>query len=369
MSDADVIVLGAGVIGAAIAFELSAAGRRVRVIEVRGPGRGATQASAGVLAPYIEGHHSETLTTLGRRSLDLYDDFVGRVVRSAGRAVAHGRIGTLEIATDEHQASQLRESAERLTGHHIDATWMSGPSVAEVEPAVTTSATGALLIPSHGFVSAPDLIAALIDAASHHRTIFEHGTRAISVESTGAAVRVFTDSGQWEAAHVIVAAGSWSGQIAVPEVVTAPVRPVRGQLLVLRLADQLLRHIVWGSDCYLVPWPDGTVLLGATMEDVGFDERATVTGVRGLLEAARRLVPALEEATFEGVRVGLRPAGPDHLPLVGASSTVPGLVYAAGHFRNGVLLAPLTARLVSEIVGGKTSDPALAALAPARAGL
>ncbi len=356
-------------IGAAIAFELAAAGRRVRVIDARGPGRGATQASAGVLAPYIEGHKSETLRALGRRSLDLYDDFVEHVARSADRAIAYGRIGSIEIALGEEQASQLQQSAERLTRSGIDAHWMSGRSVVDVEPGVTPSARGGLVIPAHGFVGASDLTIALVEAAIRHGAIFDHGTRALTIQSSGATLRVLTDAGRWEADDVIVAAGSWSSQIAVPGVDVAPFHPVRGQLLVLRMPHPVLRRIMWGPDCYLVPWPDGTVLVGATMEDVGFDERATVQGVAGLLEAARRLVPALNEAAFEGVRVGLRPAGPDHLPLVGASATMPHLIYATGHFRNGVLLAPLTALLIGEIVSGKTSDPALELLAPARAGL
>jgi glycine oxidase len=361
--------VGAGVIGAAIAYELAAAGARVRVIDARGPARGATQASAGVLAPYIEGHASEALSTLGRRSLDLYDDFVDRIARAVERPIAYGRIGTLEVALDDEQASLLRQSAERLTRHGVDAHWLSGQDLANTEPAVAPSAVGGLLIPIHGFVGAVDLTSAMVAAASRHGVIFEHGTRALGVESAGAALHVLTDAGRWEARHVVVAAGSWSGQLAVPGATAAPVRPVRGQLLVLRQSQPTLGRIVWGRDCYLVPWPDGTVLVGATMEEVGFDERATVQGVAGLVEAARVLVPSLAEAAFEGVRVGLRPAGPDHLPLVGPSTRLPGLIYAAGHFRNGVLLAPLTAVLVKEIVGGSMSDPALALLAPARAGL
>jgi glycine oxidase len=137
----------------------------------------------------------------------------------------------------------------------------------------------------------------------------------------------------------------------------------------LALPSRRLTHAMWGPECYLVPWPDGSVLVGATVEDVGFDERSTVAGVTRLTEAACTLVPELSTASFAAVRVGLRPAGPDPLPIVGPCAAIPGLIFATGHFRNGVLLAPLTAELVRQMVAGKTDDPALSLLHPARVGL
>jgi glycine oxidase len=369
VSDYDVIVLGAGVIGAAVAFELAASGYRVRVIDAREAGLGATQASAGVLAPYIEGHESRALSALGRRSLDLYDEFVDRVARAAERKINYGRIGTIEVALDQAHASRLRQVADALVRDGVETRWLDARETMAAEPGVAPAAVAALLTPMHGFVGAADLTHAMVFAAARHGAIFEHHTKALSVEPSGASLRVLTDAGRWEADRVVLAAGSWSGQVGLPGADNAPLRPVRGQLLVLRQPASTLQHIVWGRDCYLVPWPDGTVLVGATMEDVGFDEHATVHGVATLTHAAQALVPALEGATFETVRVGLRPAGPDELPWVGASTRIPGLIYAAGHFRNGVLLAPLTAWLVKQIVVGDTSDAAFASLAPSRAGL
>jgi glycine oxidase len=144
---------------------------------------------------------------------------------------------------------------------------------------------------------------------------------------------------------------------------------VRGQLLHLAWQTaQPLRHVLWGSRGYIVPWLNGRVLVGATVEDVGFDERATASGVAGLLQAGGELVPQLWQASFVEVRVGLRPASADGLPVVGRSAVVPGVVYAAAHYRNGVLLAPLTAMFVKQIVLGTGDDPALASLSPARFG-
>jgi len=150
-----------------------------------------------------------------------------------------------------------------------------------------------------------------------------------------------------------------------------PVRPVRGQLLHLGWKGAPLRRVTWGDHCYLVPWDDGTVLLGATMEEVGFDERTTVEGISGLLKAACDLLPAASDAALLSARVGLRPGTPDALPIIGWSDALPNLMYATGHFRNGVLLSPLTAQLVADaMIDGApgNNDPALAAIGPARFG-
>lgn len=363
------IVLGAGVIGAAVAFELSAAGHRVRVIEARNAGRGATQASAGVLAPYIEGHDSPVLSALGRRSLDLYDDLIARVVAASERPIVYERHGTLEVALNDDHADRLRRSATARSGDAVAAHWLDAAAITATEPALSSSACGALFTAIHGYVAAGSLTDALVAAAARHGAIFDYGTRALAVARDGDLVRVQTDAGAWHGEYVVLAAGSWSGEIAATGAAPVPVRPMRGQLLVLRQPVPTLRRVVWGQDCYLVPWPDGTVLVGATMEDVGFDERATVAGVAGLMQAAWALVPGLQHAAFEAVRVGLRPASPDGLPLVGVSRHVPGLIHASGHFRNGLLLAPLTARLVHDLVNGHTGDTALPALSPARVGL
>ena len=167
----------------------------------------------------------------------------------------------------------------------------------------------------------------------------------------------------------MLATGCWSGRIDLAGAPPLPVRPVRGQLLALRWPEDELPHrTVWGPRCYTVPWPDGTMLVGATVEEVGFDERTTVAGVHDLLEAVVGIDAARRNASLSGVRVGLRPATPDDRPIIGASGRIEGLVYATGHYRNGVLLAPITARIVADIVEGKPRAAALDACAPGRFG-
>ena len=367
----EVVVIGAGVIGAACAFELATSGARVTVFEARHVGRGASQASAGVLAPYIEGHEEGPLRQLGRRSLDMYDAFTQRLLEASGLIVQYTRGGTLEIALEPDHADNLKQSATTLNADGVAAHWLDAAELGHVEPLAASGAIGALLIEMHGFVGVPEFTDALAAAAMRAGARFALEARVLSVSSAAnGRLVVNTESGPTVADRVVLAAGSWAGQIRIEGLKTPlGVKPVRGQLLHLAWQTaQPLRHVLWGTDCYIVPWLNGRVLVGATVEDAGFDERATAAGVRDLLEAGCALVPHLWQASFEEVRVGLRPGSPDGLPLIGESQVLPGLIYATGHYRNGVLLTPLTAALVSALVQGDASDPALSVTTPTRIG-
>jgi len=228
---------------------------------------------------------------------------------------------------------------------------------------------GSLMIETHGFVAAGDLTRALAVAATRAGARFVEQGRVHRIASHDGRMVVDADRGSLNGDAVVVAAGSWSGEISI-EGVTAhvPVRPVRGQLLSLAWVGTPLRRVTWSRRCYLVPWEDGTVLVGATVEEVGFDERATVTGVHDLLDAACAVVPNARTAGFLAARAGLRPATTDGLPIVGASRAVPNLMYASGHYRNGVLLAPLTAQLVADAMLENRVDPLMTPLSPSRFG-
>ena len=367
-SATDVLIIGGGVIGCAVAFELAEAGARVRVLEGRRTGGGASQASAGVLAPYVEGHDSKVLRALGRRSLDLYATFVARAVERSGRPVEFARCGTLEVAVTESDAVRLHRARKMIAAEGVTGKWLEDRALLEAEPALHPGVLGALRIPSHAYVNVPALTAALEAAAVERGAEVMTGVAATSIAPDAAGLVVQTSSGAYHASQVVLAAGAWAAALAPAGADPMPVRPVRGQLLYLATPPGTLRHVVWASDVYLVPWADGTVLVGATSEDVGFDERATAGGVSQLLHAATALVPALADATFVEARSGLRPGSPDDLPYLGRSEVLPGLIYACGHYRNGALLAPLTATLVRQLVQGDVTDEALAAVAPARAG-
>ena len=362
----NVTIAGAGVIGCAIAHELAARGARVRVLDSRVPGGGATRASAGILAPHIEGH-DRTLLSLCVRSLGMYDAFLARVATDSAEDVEYERHGTIQIATNLNDANELKRAARALGDAGVEHRLLDAVNVRRSEPSVTAEAVAGLHILSHGHVAASDLTRALVAAAMRHGATFDIGS-AVAIEG-GDVARVRTSGEIVESDAVIIAAGSWTTSVDGVRAAPESLKPIRGQLLQLRLPERPASHVIWGSQCYLVPRRDGAVLVGATMEDVGFDERTTSTGVQQLLDAALTLMPALRGAAFEEVRVGLRPRTADELPAVGASSTMPHVFYATGHYRNGVLLAPLTARLVADLVLEGKVDEDLALLQPRRLGL
>src|SRR4051812_14221701 len=365
----DVIVVGAGIVGCAIACELARRGASVDIIDERPIGMGATQASAGVLAPYIEAREGSPLLELTIRSLAMYDDFIARTVADSGVAVMYRRTGTLDVAGSDVEMQLLRDRAERLARRSVPALLLDAVTVRNEEPHLGDGAAGGLLIETHGFVAASDLTRALAAAARRCGAQLIEPSRVRRIVRAGGDVVVDTGRGSLTGNAVVIAAGSWSGEVAIDGVSgRVPVRPVRGQLLALAWTGTPLRRVTWSNRCYLVPWDDGTLLVGATVEEVGFDERATVAGVRDLLDAASEIVPHAWSAGFKGVRVGLRPATSDGLPVIGASARAPNVMYATGHYRNGVLLAPLTATLVADAMIDGRLDPVLAAVSPSRFG-
>lgn len=364
----DALVIGAGVIGTAVAFELAEAGAKVRLLEAGSPGAGASRASAGVLAPYLEGHDNPVLRELGRRSLDMYDGFVQRVTAKAGLPVEFDRRGTLEIAVSDEDEARLTASHAALAKEKIGAKWLDAKAVAKLEPHVRGDVRGGLLNPLHAAVNVPALTAAQAAAAVKAGVKLTTGMAAATLIEENRLAVVQTAEGIWRADHIVVANGTSAPGLTVSGSDPLPVRPVRGQLLQLKAAQDSIKHVLWAPGVYLVPWRDGTVLVGATSEHVGFDDRATAEGVAGLIAAATGLVPKLAGATFQHAKSGLRPGSPDELPFIGRSDVVKNVIFATGHYRNGALLAPLTATLVTRLAQGDSSDPALKALDPQRVG-
>jgi len=369
-----VTIVGAGIVGCAIAYELASRGIRVRVIDARGAGLGATRASAGMLAPHLEGHVAPLLA-LGIRSLGMYDEFIRRVTADSGHAIEYERTGTLQVARTAAEAADLCTAARALATAGVGHMLLDAHQTRQMEPELATDVAASLHVSEHAYVAAVPLTHGLLAAAAKHGA--EMITAQVTAIESGDGPRVLTSSGAFDADAVIIAAGTWSDDVAGPidagsdmrDPARTTVKPIRGQLIRLRLASRAASRVIWGNRCYLVPWRDGSVLVGATSEDVGFDETATASGVRYLLEASAELLPVLHGAAFEGVRVGLRPMTRDELPAIGPSSTMRNVFYATGHYRNGVLLAPLTAALVADIVLDGGRSPELALVRPGRLGL
>jgi glycine oxidase len=367
----DIVVVGAGVVGCAVAYELARRGASVQIVDGRRPvGMGATQAAAGVLAPYIEGGEGNSVfLDLAVRSLHLYDSFISEVASDSGVAIRYHRTGTLEVTTSDDRMTSLRNIAARLEAQGLPLHLFDGQAARAEEACLSGDVVGGLLISAHGFVGASDLTRALAAAARRHGAQLVEGSHVQRIVEVHGDLVVETGRGPLTGNAVVLAAGSWSGQIEIVGLgASIPVRPVRGQLLQVMWNGPPLRRVIWGERCYLVPWDDGTLLVGATVEEAGFDERTTVAGVRDLLDAACDLVPSAWTAGFLGARAGLRPASADHLPIIGASQVLPNLMYATGHYRNGVLLAPLTAQLVADAMLDNRIDPALEATSPRRFG-
>lgn len=357
-----IIVVGAGIVGCAVAHELASRGADVHLFDARGVGQGATRASAGMLAPALD-HHLPELRRLASRSLSMYDEFIRRVERDAGGRIEYARSGTLNVALGESEAAALDADAARLDETGVEHTLLDREQVRRLEPSLSPRATSGLYVPTHGYVRATELTEALARAAQ------ARGARLSilpvqRVEDRARGVAVITAGEAFEADAVVLASGSWPVE-SWPEA-APPVRPIRGQLVHLRAEHPIVSRVIWGSECYLVPWRDGSVLVGATVEDVGYDERPTAGGVRMLLDAAITLVPALGGARFDGVRVGLRPRGPDELPVIGRSAAASRVFYALGHYRNGIVLAPLTAAIVADLVLEGRERPELDAVRPDR---
>jgi glycine oxidase len=359
-----VAVVGGGIIGSAVAYELASRGATVTVFDAGASGA-ATAASAGILAPYIEGH-SDGLLQLGICGLAAFDAFVERVSADADVPVEFRRCGTLHIAHTDAESETHAAIAARLRASGVPHDELDCTAALALEPALAPAIVSALHIPVHGYVNVDGLMAALTVAGARH------GVTKVTaaVERVDADGRLQRDDGeQTQVDAVVVAAGSWSRQIGVPTSPAVPVKPIRGQRLRLACGSAPVSRIVWGTDCYLVPWIDGHVLVGATVEDVGYDDRATAGGVRALLAGASELVPSLAHAQFDGVRVGFRPFIEGELPVVGRSSRMRRVFYATGHYRNGVLLAPLTATVVADLLLDGRERAEFAALSPQRYGL
>lgn len=365
----DVIVIGSGIVGCAVAYELGRRGASVDVVDDRRPGAGATQASAGMLAPYNEADEEGPHLELTARGLDGFDNFVARVAADSGERVKYDRSGTLTLAFDDDAMQRLARVAALTRSRGADAVLFDGGAVRREEPSASHAAIGGLLIPSHGYVAAGELTHALVTAGERHGVRFVDTSRSLQIRQQGAGVVLTNASGSISAAHVVIAAGSWAGQIQVAGASgPAPVQPVRGQLLHLKATGTNLRRVTWSRRCYLVPWDDGSLLVGATVEHVGFDERTTVEGMRDLLDGLAEAVVPGWPATVVAVRAGLRPGTPDGLPIIGPSAAAPRVMYAIGHYRNGVLLSPLTASLVADVLLEGRTDPLLSVTGAARFG-
>jgi glycine oxidase len=371
-SNPTIAVIGGGAIGLAVAWRLAQRGPKVTVFDKGTAGSGATHAAAGMLAACAEAEPGEeTLVALNRASQLLWPAFAEELEKASGMAVDLRTEGTLVLALTADDQARLKHLLTFQNSLGLPLEWMSAAEVRRREPHLAPGIAGAIWSPQDHQVDNRALAAALHRAAlAAGVTVREHtAVEQIVTEQgriTGVRVReerslhTGTPPGEVIPADiVVVAAGAWSRGIAgLPTEARPPVRPVKGQMLSLRMDPKapLLTHVVWTPGAYLVPRWDGRLLIGATVEEKGFDMTLTAGGQLALLEAAWRAVPAIEELAIDEMWVGFRPGSRDDAPIIGLAPLA-GLVYATGHYRNGILLAPITAKAVADLILDGAVDP------------
>lgn len=361
----DVVVVGGGLIGCSAAFFLAREQLSVQLLERGALGAGASTAAAGMLAPIAELDEDGPLLRLGVEGLERFPGLVAELEERSGIDVQYRRSGLLRATRSEVEAERLRARAEALAG--FDLEWLDAAALRRLAPALAPDLAGALWSPREAHVRSEQLLRAYARAARACGAILREGEGGVGLLREGSRVAgVRTAAGALEAGHVVIATGSWGGELAGGLGFSLPVRPVRGQMLAVDAPPEPLGPIVWGDEAYLVPKRDDSVWVGATVEEAGFDCRVTVDGVRRLLEAAPRLVPALRESGFQSAWAGLRPATPDRLPILGPLPGLEGLTLALGHFRNGVLLSGVTGEWTARLVLGKGLPDGASAFAAER---
>jgi glycine oxidase len=354
-SSYDAVVIGGGVIGLSCAWRAARRGASVVVIEKARPPAGATRVSAGMLAPIGELTFGEPdLLAMTLASRDLYADFVAELEAATGMSTSYRHQGALHIALDPDEAAELRRIHELQLSLGLTAEWLPPRRCRELEPGLSPSCSGGVYAEGEASVDPRELTAVLLAALAGEGVEVMTDTEVVEALFDGERiVGVRTSSGEeLRAAAIVLAAGAWSGQAEwLPEQARPPVRPIKGQIVELRAVDGVApcERIIGAERVYLVPRPDGRLIAGATVEEQGFDTTITAGAVHEILREAYRLLPDVAELEMLEPAVGLRPGTPDNLPLIGPSG-LEGLVWATGHFRNGILLAPLTADAVAALL-------------------
>lgn len=353
----DVVVVGAGIIGLSIGWRAARRGLRTLVLEASKPGRGATHAAAGMLAPISEtSFGEERQLALNLEAARRYPDFVTELESETGGVSGYRPSGTLTVALDRDHAEFLRRLHQFQVSLDLDAEWLTAADCRALEPGLAPSVVGGIRSSVDHQVSPRALARLLIEAFERAggELRSEAPVASVAVESDAATGVVLRSGEHVVAEQVVIAAGWVSGEIGgIPDDARIPVRPVKGQIIRLRgdPSAPVARRVIGTPDVYVVPREGGRVIVGATVEERGADTTVTAGGVFELLRAAYETLPGITELELIEVTAGLRPAAPDNAPIVGPAR-IPGLIWATAHWRNGILLAPITADAVVEMLTG-----------------
>ncbi|MDK1343534.1 glycine oxidase ThiO [Streptomyces sp. 378] len=354
----DVLVIGGGIIGLATAWRAAQRGLATAVVDPE-PGGGAAQVAAGMLAAVTELHYGEqTLLGLNLASARRYPDFAAELTELTGQDLGYRRCGTLAVALDADDRAHLRELHTLQQQSGLDSQWLSGRECRRLEPMLAPGVRGGLRVDGDHQIDPRRLAGALVAACERAGVVFHRAwAQRLTVVRDRAAGAVLADGTAPAAGQVVLAGGSLSGRLAgIPRDVLPPVRPVKGQVVRLTMPQRpgpflsrTVRAVVRGSHVYLVPRESGELVVGATSEELGWDTTVTAGGVYELLRDAHELVPGITELPLTETRAGLRPGSPDNAPLLGPTG-LEGLSLATGHYRNGVLLTPVTGDALAHVL-------------------
>jgi glycine oxidase len=362
------LIIGGGIIGGAIAWRLASEGVSVEVYERGRVGQEASWAAAGLLDPQAEAQEPGLFFDLAVAAKDAFDRIVERLVNESGIDPEYDRRGVLYVAFDQPGAEQLRARArwQRAAGAAVEE--LAPADALRIAPVLSPEIIYALHMPTNGRTENRKLTLAYIRAAERAGARFHEGHRVAAVAiRAGRAAGVRFDDGQVAEGDVMInAAGSWASQIGGLEADAIRIYPVRGQIVCFESRPELFGPSLFSPDGILVPRRDGRLLAGSVFEDAGFNKSVTMDGMARIIAAARRLAPSLASAPFRQAWAGLRPASDDLLPVLGPSPSVPGVLYAAGHFRSGILLSALTADVIAALVMGRNPPIDLAPFSAAR---
>jgi len=356
---AEVAVIGGGVIGLSIARALTRRGvRDVSVIERNECGREASWAAGGILAPQIEADASDDFFRLACASRDLYPQFAADLQTESGIDVELDTTGTMYVAFSEDEEAELRHRIEWQRTQGLRVEWLTGDEARALEPCLSTNVRSALKFPDDYQVDNRRLVEALVIANQRRgvRLITSCGVRKIQI-ADGAVTGIQTELGFLSAKKIVVAAGAWSSSIEAEEALLPrlDIEPVRGQMLCFN-APGFARHVIYSSRGYIIPRRDGRLLAGSTSEHVGFDKRVSEAGVDKIKSMAIEIAPALQNISIIDSWAGFRPRTKDDLPALGSVEDVKGLFYATGHYRNGILLAPITGEVIAGAILGQSPE-------------
>lgn len=364
-----IIIVGAGVIGLSLGWELARSGRAVHIFERGHAGRGTSWLAAGMLAPDAEIQFEEkAVYRFGRESLRRWPAFARRLEEESGMDVDYRKEGTLLVADDRDSAEALRRRYEFQREEGLDVTWLTGAEAREIEPYLAPRLSAAVYAPSDHQVDNRLLVEALARAFERKGGRLHEETPVEAVAPAGGCPAVVTEAGERvEGSAVVMAAGVWTRSVSgLERARQAPIRPVKGQIVELRMELPFdLRHVVRGPEAYLVPKTSGRLLVGATTEEMGFDTDVTAGGLYSLLEGAWEIVPGVYDLPVTDQWAGLRPASRDHAPVLGASSA-PGVYFATGHYRHGILMAPVTAEELARLLLRGETSPWIEPFSPVR---